>query len=175
MKANQWSDEQWGKGGASLWLLIVTAPVMAAVFLYLFYISIFMDLSDAPLVLAILVLMLVVLGDKMVFLVLSIPKLKHQVVDLRMDDTYIRIGCYFNNESNINTNSLSSIEGCNFSFWFKRYSYLSDANLNHCLTTRDGQKFYITGDMPEVESLIETLKSIIQKNQETETENKNVG
>lgn len=166
MAIMNWCDKRWGEDGASLWLLRIGRYIFILLFGFLGYALVTEDLSDATIEVAFVILMMGYLLDKAVFAELALKKIKKQVVNASKEEASVIFQCYFGKVQVIQNEQLVSLEKCDYGFWYLHFSYLSKDLPNHCLTTKDGQKFYISGDMPEVDSLIQVLHKIIDKNKE---------
>ncbi len=164
MKKTHWKDQTWGKNGAELWFLLIFYPIIPIVFCLLVYTLIVEKYSGHWDVVFIVVSVTLYVLDKSIFPLRALPKIRRQLVNVNQEENLWGLQCYFGKEQIFRSDQLKALEKCDFGFWYLRYSYLSDKKDNYCLTTTDGQQFYITGDMPEIESLIAALKSIIKKN-----------
>ncbi len=163
---SEWKDTRRGVDGAEVWLLYPgILALLVPIYLFIKFLAV-EDFTGLPEVLTIIVLLILYLIDRLMLASLTIPKLKKQIVGFKIGKKQAEVSCYFNKKCELSLDVFKCLEACDYGYWYLRYSYLSDKKDNYCLTTCNGQKFYISGNMPEVESLIAALKSIIQKNQE---------
>ena len=161
----EWRETKYGVDGANMWLLYPGIIIIAMTLFCTTRTIIIEDFSGAFGAKLFISFLAIYLTDKLIFGLFSVLKLKTQVVVLSIDNQYAIIQCYFENRANVSFDSIASLDECHFGYWYLRYSFLSNDTLNYCLTTKNNQKFYISGDMPEVNSLITTLRGIIQSSQ----------
>lgn len=161
-----WKDTRYGSDGANLWLLYPGVLAVLSVIYIIIKLLITEDFTNANGALIIFWGLFILLIDRLLFSVLSIPKLKSQIVNASISVEGIQLDCYFDRKIRLDSYEITAIEECSFGYWYVRYSYLSGRSSNYCITTKSGQKFYISGDMPEVSSLVSALEEIIATNKD---------
>lgn len=159
-----WSDETWGKDGKELLIVKLLHPILPIVLALLIYTLVVEEYTGYWHVAIVLIVVALYVFDRCIFSIVAIHRVKTQIVNVTHKNEFLMVQCYFGVEQEVLSTELSSIEKTDFGYWYLRYSYLSNDESNYCLTTTNGNKFYISGDMPEVGSLIATLQEIIESN-----------
>ncbi len=161
-----WSDSTWGAKGVELWLPLVGYPFLVFILGLLLFLFVDSDFSGATTGFVFSTINILAMLYIVSLASVALYRVRVQIVEISLLENGIVLSCYFNNKKELNGKQLFSLERIDVSKLYLHFSYLSSDSPNYCLTTKNGQKFYISGDMPEVDSLIQVLHKIIDKNKE---------
>ena len=157
-----WKDKQFGRRSAKLWFVLIGLPFLFVLELFDLDSVISRDFKHDLKAEIIFIFISIAIGFYCFMGIAKILYARFQPIEFCIGCDDMSITCWLSKYS-YQLSELSSTGIINNKF-LSFFSYLSNNKKNYYLTFKDGERFYISGDMPEVDSLIATLQEIIQSN-----------
>ena len=168
IKQHEWHDSTWGKGGIEAWLPLIGFPFLLSILTALVYVFLTEDFEGAYTPFLFMCINIAAMAYIVILAGLVLMRARRQLVSVLIYNTTLKLGAYFNQNFALDMKDIHSIDQFTPGAIYRHFSYLSNSKTNFCLTTINGQKFYISGDMPEVVSLVVALEEIIVRNKDVD-------